>query len=74
MDAYSFNPTVAAPCPALLVGHRSGVIRVLQIRVVATQEKICGTGTNGKKIRLLIGQGGLPKSILANLCSNLIFR
>lgn len=55
--------TVADSCSAPLVGHRSSVIRVLQTRVVATQENICGTGVNGKKTRLFIGQGGLPKSV-----------
>ena len=70
--------TIADPCSAPLVGHRSSVIRVLQTRVVATQENICGTGVNRKKRQdYLLVRVAYPRvfdHILVNLCSNVTFR
>jgi len=70
MDACSFSQTVADPCPVPLVGHRISVMRVLQTRVVTTQEKVCGVGIiKQKRNKIFIGQRGLSKSILVDLCS-----
>lgn len=61
MDACSLSPTVAKLCPAPFVGYRSSVMRVLQTRVVATQEKICGVGINGKEISYLLARVAYPR-------------